>query len=79
MKCVCLWIENLPVSFLCCCMVQIVGSLWKSTLILFTIVNNDFGPENEVALLMRLENTGLCLGPITNGHYNEVVLLKRWP
>jgi len=38
--------------------------------------SNDFGLKNEVALLMRLESTELCLGP---DHCNEVVLLKRWP
>ena len=29
---------------------------------------------------MRLESTSeLFLGPTKGGHYNEVVLLKRWP
>jgi len=29
---------------------------------------------------MRLESTlELYLGPTKGGHYNEVVLLKRWP
>jgi len=29
---------------------------------------------------MRLESTlELCFGPTKGGHYNEVVLLKRWP
>ena len=39
-----------------------------------------FGPINGVDLLMRLESTlELCLGPTKGGHYNEMVLLKRWP
>ena len=39
-----------------------------------------FGPIKEVAILMRLESTPeLYLGPTRGGHYNEVVLLQRWP
>ena len=39
-----------------------------------------FGPNNEVALIMRLESTPeLYLRPTRGGHYNKVVLLQRWP
>ena len=35
------------------------------------------GLNDEVTLLMR--SAWLCLGPTRGCHYNEVVLLKRWP
>ena len=37
------------------------------------------GLNNKVVSLLRLESTSeLCLRPTKGGHYNEVVLLKRW-
>jgi len=39
----------------------------------------NFNPNDCVVSLLRLESTSeLCLGPTKGGHYNEVVLLKRW-
>jgi len=40
----------------------------------------NFSPTNELVLLLRVESTSeLWLGPTKGGHYNETVLLKRWP
>ena len=37
---------------------------------LSTSGTKNFGPNNEVALLMRLKSTSkLCLGPNSGGHY----------
>ena len=59
--------------------IQIFGIQWN-LIDRATFGTKNVGLNNEVALLMRLESTSeLCLEPTWGGHYNEVVLLHRWP